>query len=467
MDFRIFVAAGAVCLFAAVTAAPSAISASENDRSFNGYMIRAYERLMKDNTRHHRGYDKSSWFTRDLDYGGEHGAIKGHNAPFTMCNAAVTETFVEAINLYAKDNPHWAPEQAIPTSSWSGFKWNTLKPHLFGHSYYEYKPLEGIPQNEIDAGLRKDIDDFHSSAGMYKAFENFGLGYRIEFKDVKPGDVISLDREHVNREGKERFSGHSVVFLGFLDRNQKLQKVYNSQSIVGFKYFSSQGTKEDGGLDERWAYFKGKMCPFVAGYQLPSDLRYGGCADAVDTPENRSANPPQISGQKRDCCIKRDGPDGLRVARLLSPSLWSFKKAMDSIKKRDAELQEHVREFIERRKTSSVQIELIAAGTNIVGSKKPEVAQRFVDQVNKKFGVDLKEVSTTGVAPETSLSLAKQISDIAPRAIINEANKSVRESDKMKNEAGIKESGQRAIQQLNDASQAGVANVRLDGRSLD
>jgi hypothetical protein len=150
-------------------------------------------------------------------------------------------------------------------------------------------------------------------------------------QDARPGDVISLDREYVNAEGKERFSGQ-------------------------------------------------RMCPFVAGYKLPADVRSGGCADAVDTPENRNANPPQIAGQKRDCCIRRDGADGLRVVRLMSPALWSFKKAMESIKTRDAELQKHVREFVERRKTSSMQIGLIAAGTNIVGSKKPEVAQKFVDQ---------------------------------------------------------------------------------------
>ncbi|MEA2921975.1 MAG: hypothetical protein QOF07_1938 [Bradyrhizobium sp.] len=468
MDIKTIIATGVACILSAAVTMPSSIFASEQlDRSFNSYMIRAYERLVKDDERHHKGYDKSSWFTKNLNYGKEDGAIAAHNAPFTMCNAAVTETFVEAINLYARDNPNWMPQKAIPTSAWKGFKWDTLKPHLFGHSYYEYEPLEGIPLTEIDTGLKKDIDDFHSNAGMYKAFENFGLGYRIKFKDARPGDVISLDREHINREGKERFSGHSVVFLGFLNRQQKLQRVYNAKSIVGFKYFSSQGTRQDGGLDERWAYFKGAMCPFVAGYSLPSDIRYGGCADAVDTPENRSANPPQLPGQKRDCCIKREGPDGVRVARLKSPSLWSFEKAMESMKKRDSELQKHVKEFIERRKASSVQIGLIATGVNIVGLKEPEIAQRFADRVNKKFGVDLKAVSATGVAPEASLNLAKQISDIAPRAIINEANKTVRESDKNRNDADIRQSGQKAIQQLNDIPQAGIANVRLDGQSVD
>jgi hypothetical protein len=467
MDMKTVRTTAAASLFAAILLESSVLLASEDDRAFNRYMIQAYESLMKDNARHHRGYDISSWFTKNLNYGKEDGAIAAHNAPFTMCNAAVTETFVEAINLYAKDNPNWSPQHEVPTSSWKGFKWDTLKPHLFGHDYYDYKPLEGIPRKEIDAGIRKDIDNFHSNAGMYRAFENFGLGYRIEFKDARPGDVITLDREYVNKDGKERYSGHSVVFLGFVDRNQKLQKVYNPQSVVGFKYFSSQGKKEDGGLDERWAYFKGKMCPFFAGYQLPDEPEHGGCADAVSSPENRSTNPAQLPGQKRDCCIKRDGRDGLRVARLSSPLLWSFKQAQASVSKTHAKLQEDIKEFMERRKSSSVRIELIATGTNIVGSKKPVVAQKFVDQVNKKFGIDLKAVSTTGVAPEISPKVVNKINEFAPKAIIAEANKTVRESDKKKNDADIKQSGQKAIQQLDDAAQAGVANARLNGQSVD
>lgn len=122
---------------------------------------------------------------------------------------------------------------------------------------------------------------------------------------------------------------------------------------------------------------------------------------------------------------------------------------------------------MERRKSCSVRIGLIAAGANIVGSRKPAVAQKFIDQVNEKFGVDLKAVSTTGVAPETSLRVVNKITDLAPKAVIAEANKTVRVSDKKKNDADIKQSGQNAIQQLNDASQVGVANARLNGESVD
>jgi hypothetical protein len=84
----------------------------------------------------------------------------------------------------------------------------------------------------------------------------------------------------------------------------------------------------------------------------------------------------------------------------------------------------------------------------IVESRKPEVAQKFIDRVNTKFGLDLKAVSTTGIAPETSLRVVNKIAEIAPKAVIAEANKRVRVSDKKKNDADIKQAGQNAIKQL-------------------
>jgi hypothetical protein len=167
---------------------------AENERAFNYYMVQAYEGLRNDVQRSNKGYSIASYFTKNLDYGKDLGVIKAKNAPYTMCNAAVTETIIEAINLYAKNHPNWSPKNLIPISSWNSSDWQSLRPHLFSHSYFDYPPLEGIPLSEIPDGLKKDIRNFQSEDGMYQAFEKFGSGYRIEFKDARPGDVITLDR---------------------------------------------------------------------------------------------------------------------------------------------------------------------------------------------------------------------------------------------------------------------------------
>jgi hypothetical protein len=442
--------------------------AAENERVFNDYVVRAYESLKNDAQRSNKGYSITSFFTKNLDYGKNLGVIKAKNAPYTMCNAAVTETIIEAINLYATKHPNWSPQDVVPISSWNSSDWQSLRPHLFSHSYFDYPPLEGIPLNAIPDGLKKDIRNFQSEDGMYLAFEKFGFGYRIEFKDAQPGDVITLDRALINKDGRERFSGHSVIFLGFVNRNQQLQKTYDADSVVGFKYFSSQGTLSDGGLGERWAYFKGMLCPFVSGYQLPDDPKHGGCVDAIDSAENRSQNPAQTPGQKRDCCVKRDGPDGLRVARLLSPSAWSFKTAQASMAKKYVKLQHDIDEFIQNRKKSSVRIGLIAKGTSLLEVKQPDVANDFVKRVDQKFNIDLRTISATGAAPEISPKVVNEITKIAPKVIVEEANRNVNGADKLRINADVKQSGASAIRKLNEvAQQGGVASKRLDGKSLD
>jgi hypothetical protein len=446
----------------------SIAAASESEPAFNHYMVQAYENMKNDVQRSNKGYSMASFFTKNLDYGKDFGAVKARNAPYTMCNAAVTETFIEAMNLYAKDHPNWSPNDAIPISYWNSSDWRSLRPHLFSHSYFDYPPLEGIPLSEIPDGLKKDIRDFQSDDGMYQAFEKFGLGYRIEFKDAQPGDVITLDRALTNKEGKERSSGHSVIFLGFVNRNQELQEAYEADSVVGFKYFSSQGTLSDGGLGERWAYFKGKMCPFVFGYQVPDDPKHGGCADAVDSAENRSKNPALIPDQKRDCCIKRDGRDGLRVARLLSPSLWSFKTAQALMADKYVQLQHAIADFIQNRRKSSVRIGLIAKGTSLLEAKQPDVAQDFATRVDRKFNIDLRTISATGAAPEISPRVVNEITKIAPDVVIEEANRTVTDADKSRMNADVKQSGADAIEKLTDVSRrGGVPNNRLDGKSLD
>ena len=135
-----------------------------------------------------------------------------------MCNAAVTETLIEAINFYAIDHHGWHPEQIIPTKSWTAAKWSQLMPHLFSHDYIGYPPLETIRGLHIDIwpSLVKEIKNFHSEHGMSIALEKFGLGQSVRFEDARPGDIISFDRDWVGGG-----PGHSAIFLAFLTRDQK------------------------------------------------------------------------------------------------------------------------------------------------------------------------------------------------------------------------------------------------------
>ena len=77
----------------------------------------------------------------------------------------------------------------------------------------------------------------------------------VPFRELVPGSFVNI-----NRTGG---SGHAVVFLSFLDSNCNEYETYRD-GVVGFKYFSSQGGWNNGGLDYRYAVFDGQSlsnCP--------------------------------------------------------------------------------------------------------------------------------------------------------------------------------------------------------------
>jgi hypothetical protein len=76
--------------------------------------------------------------------------------------------------------------------------------------------------------------------GARDAIVRYGLGVAVkDFSDLKIGDFVNYDRANG--------SGHSVIFMGFLTSDGK--KVYNySSQVVGFEYFSSQGSTKGAGL---------------------------------------------------------------------------------------------------------------------------------------------------------------------------------------------------------------------------
>jgi hypothetical protein len=82
-----------------------------------------------------------------------------------------------------------------------------------------------------------------------KALTLFGMGEIVDFAQLSPGSFISYDHPS---------GGHSVCFLGYLDKNAKLVSAY-SNSVVGFRFFSSNGSGTSGdGLSYRDGVLDGR-----------------------------------------------------------------------------------------------------------------------------------------------------------------------------------------------------------------
>ena len=77
------------------------------------------------------------------------------------------------------------------------------------------------------------VGDTNRQAGP--AMQNLGIGKSISAEEAKPGDFIQLWRTK---------SGHSAVFLGWVEENGKK---------IGFKYRSSQ--KSTDGISDNVEYF--------------------------------------------------------------------------------------------------------------------------------------------------------------------------------------------------------------------
>ena len=212
----------AVVFFGVLNAVGYSSVAAAQD--FNPYILKSVDYLYS----HYRmkGYDIRSSLTHDVDYGGK-GVIKASNPPRTMCVAAVLETIIEAIKLYAEVTGD-----------------NTV---------FDKIPIAALTKGNVFS-LRANIFIYEGTGSHGTAFTlaRFDIGKELPFAELKPGDFINFNRTNN--------TGHSVVFLGFLGRDLKVQNAYGSD-VVGFRYFSSQGRgKPDGGLGYRNGFFRG-FCP--------------------------------------------------------------------------------------------------------------------------------------------------------------------------------------------------------------
>lgn len=462
------------------------------DPDLNDHMLKAYRMLLGDPNRALQGYNLSSYFTRDMDYGNEQGAIKA-TAPLrardedgnfieptathkTMCNAAVTETIVEAINSYARAHPGWSPAGVIPVVSWNKKGFALLKSHMFTEDLTDYPPLGPLKKKakeegkkfEIPSGLLEEIRELHSEKGMAYALEKFRIGRRVDFKDAKPGDIVTFDRTDDSLSGP-KYSGHSVVFLGFVNRKQNVVDRYDAGDVIGFKYFSSQGggAKGTGGLSERWAYFKG-MCPVRPGHGVPLKPKQKYCKDRIDNEVNRARRPFEKAGQTTDCCLNPiNNPYGPRVGRLFSPEQWGYKAAQAEMQKRLDELMPRIFGFVKGREEASARIALLAKGAVAIQASSPRAAERFVANVQRTLAVDARAVARGDVVPSVSPRQANEISRATPRAVIDAANRQVTTEIRKALDRRILSTANEAVAKLESGEAMPIPNPKIDSSHVD
>ncbi len=201
-------------------------NARPDERYFNAYVLKAVDYL---NGKYGLlGYDINSILTHDIKYH-TFGTITARHAPLTMCVAAQMEVILTAFELYAKETGDYSVYNYLPKRSFEGLAVTDLKGHIWVNP------------------------DFNSD-GTADALINFGMGERRAFENLKPGDFVNI-----NRTTK---TGHAVTFISFINQTGKLLAKYDS-SVVGFKYFSSQGKAQagEGGFDYRYAVFSKFGCP--------------------------------------------------------------------------------------------------------------------------------------------------------------------------------------------------------------
>ncbi len=191
----------------------------EAPRLFNAYILAAVEYAYTNYGL--LGYDAAE-LTHDIAYG-PHGLIYATGGSRTMSVSAMMEVILTALQLYSADTGDQSVWEYLPKSSW-----------------------ENMEDTDIKSWLWVNYD--LGSAGTADALEAFGMGEHCPFEQLQPGSFINFNRTSG--------SGHAVVFLGFVDEEGAIFDTY-SDDVIGFYYFSAQGSYEVGlgGLDYRYGLF--------------------------------------------------------------------------------------------------------------------------------------------------------------------------------------------------------------------
>jgi hypothetical protein len=406
-----------------------------------------------------------------------------------MCNGAVTQAIIEAIDIYRSEqgNGNWNPEALIPAESWYKADFTMLKSHLFSHSYFDYPPLEHVPQNSLWPGLRKTINSFHSEKGMGIALEKFGLGETVKFEDARPGDLVSFDRtvtryDPVSKKDESVGGhGHSVIFLSFLTKDQEEAPKY-SRDVRGFKYFSVQESAP-AGLGTRWAYFK-DFCPYTPERKkLDDGNRY--CEESLDNEKNRAAGKPRLADNHvSDCCIVRTGRDGVRLGRVLMPEdYWKrYEEKQQQVKAQLAQIkveeQKNIEELLKKNEMLKLYakgaVAIEAAGERIEADKgtkarkktrqQLEEVRTYLDKVYKDTGIDLRRVAQGADAREVNYAEWLRIAKMTPAAVVEKANQQVKTADKARIDQTVKTEAREKMER-SASQQREVPNAKFDGRT--
>ena len=206
----------------------------DSDTLFADYMVRATEYLYE----HYGllGYDINSVLTHDISYG-DYGVIPQTGVDGkTMCVAAVLEVILTAMQLYEEDTGDSTVWDFLPMRSYRYLGAGDIRAHLW------------VNYDDIDSG------------GSADALRHFGMGMNVPFERLVPGSVVNINRT--------TGSGHAVVFLAFIDGDGNQYESYpDGVDVVGFYYFSSQGssTPGAGGFSYRYAVFSDYGCPEMPG----------------------------------------------------------------------------------------------------------------------------------------------------------------------------------------------------------
>ncbi|OGS42195.1 MAG: hypothetical protein A3J79_03150 [Elusimicrobia bacterium RIFOXYB2_FULL_62_6] len=197
-----------------------------DERYFNAYVLKAVDWL---NANYKLlGYDISSILTHDIEYH-TFGTVKARRPPLTMCVAAQMEVILTAYRIYAQETGDYSVYSYLPKRSFEALGVNDLKGHIWvNHDFNSY--------------------------GTADALRNFGMGEETPFEKLKPGSFVNINRDNG--------TGHAVTFIGYINSTGAMQAEYN-KTVVGFKYFSSQGLAAagKGGFDYRYAVFRDFGCP--------------------------------------------------------------------------------------------------------------------------------------------------------------------------------------------------------------
>jgi len=239
-----------------------------SDYYFNSYVLKAVNYLNKNYGL--KGYNIKAVLTHDIDYS-DQGVIKATKPPQTMCVAAAMEVILTAYQIYSQETGDYSPYKYLPKSSYEKLAVDDIKGHIWvNHDFNSY--------------------------GTADALINFGMGQRVKFESLKPGSFVNINRT--------TNTGHAVVFINYLNNKGEEQNYYND-SVIGFKYFSSQGGSEagKGGFSYRYAIFSKYGCPALSGdKQRDCNVIYSENQKYLNTgmmlsPKNWSGVIPQASSR--------------------------------------------------------------------------------------------------------------------------------------------------------------------------